>query len=361
MRGSLIISILLHVALIGTALIGFTTHHQPVSVPPPVAVNVLTPAETTALKAGKANAKAEEAARQAPAGEKATETVNTAAKLPVSEKPSEKAAALPPPKPKSAPPQETPAKPEKADKQEPERKAEPPAEKAPVTPPRPKQAEQQPQPKPQRREPPREEPKPVKNEKPKPREAAPKPKPQRQDKTADPIDKPTPPVQGQSDFDPDRIAALLNRDPTAGGATAPPEEPREPWRRPSTLEEQAAGQSPQQPERFARGSAEGRDSRMSANEVDAFRAQISRCWTPPVGGLGGDPIIVKLRIALKEDGSLARPPEVSNQMVSPFFRPAADSAVRAVMQCQPYQMPADKYGQWRDMLLTFDPRQMYGG
>jgi hypothetical protein len=35
--------------------------------------------------------------------------------------------------------------------------------------------------------------------------------------------------------------------------------------------------------------------------------------------------------------------------------------MRAVMQCQPYRMPAEKYDQWRDMLLTFDPRQMYGG
>lgn len=361
MRGSLIISILLHAVLIGVALIGFTKHHQPVSVPPPVAVSVLTPSETTSSKAGKADAKTDEAAKQAPAGEKAPDVVSTAAKLPVHEKPSEKAAALPPPKPKSPPPQE-PAKPEKAEKQEPERKAELPAEKAPPAPPqRPKQAEQQPQPKPQRREAPREETKPAREEKAKPREAAPQPKPQRPDKIAELIETPTLSAPGKSDFDPDRIAALLNRDPTAGGASLPPEEPREPWRRPSTLEEQATGLAPDRPQRIARGSPDGRDDRMSANEIDAFRSQISRCWTPPVGGLGGDPIVVKLRIALNEDGSLTRPPEVSNQMASPFFRPAADSAVRAVMQCQPYRMPAEKYVQWRDMLLTFDPRHMYGG
>jgi hypothetical protein len=352
LRGSLIISVLLHAALIGAALIGFASHQPPVSAPPPVAVNVITPSETTALKAGRKDAKPEEAAKKAAPAEKIPEVVSTAAKLPPSEKLSEKAAALPPPKPKAPPPQESAAKP---DRQEPERAAERQAEKAPATPPRPAQAEQ---PKPQRHDARREEARRPREEKPKPREAAPKPKPQ-QDKIAELIDKPTPPAQGKSDFDPDRIAALLNRDPTAGGA-AVYEEPREPWRRPSTLEEQAGGLT-EQPERFAHGAPEGGDNRMSANEIDAFRAQISRCWTPPVGGLGGDPIIVKLRIALKEDGSLIRPPEVSNQLGSPFFRPAADSAVRAVMQCQPYHMPPKKYGQWRDMLLTFDPRHMYGG
>jgi hypothetical protein len=357
LRGSLIISVILHTALIGTALIGFTSHKPPVSAPPPVAVSVVTPSDMTSVKAGKADARPEEAAKQAPSAEKKPELVSTPAKLPVSEKPSEKVAALPPPKPKTAPPEESTAKPEKEEKREPERPVERQAEKSPAPPPLPKHAEQ---PKPQRREPPREEAQPAREDKPKPRQAEPKPRPQRQDKIAELIDKPTMQAQGKSDFDPERIAALLNRDPTAGGAPMN-DEPREPWRKPSTLEDQATGMAPDQPDRFARGSPEGRDQRMSANEIDAFRAQISRCWTPPVGGLGGDPIVVKLRIALKEDGSLVRPPEVSNQMGSPFFRPAADSAVRAVMQCQPYQMPSEKYGQWRDMLLTFDPRHMYGG
>ena len=46
---------------------------------------------------------------------------------------------------------------------------------------------------------------------------------------------------------------------------------------------------------------------------------------------------------------------------SPFFQAAAESAVRAVFECQPYAMPPQKYDQWRDMVLNFDPRQMYGG
>lgn len=365
MRGSLIISVILHAALIGAALIGFNSHQPPAS-PPSLAVNLLAPpSETSATKSGKADAAVEEAAKQAPPAEKKPEIVNTAAKQPPREKPSEKAAALPPPKPQAPPPpQETAAKqdkPEAPAKPEPERTASQPAKPAPPPPPKARPAEQ---PKQQLREAaPREEPKAAKEQS-KPRQAAPKPAPKRPDKPdkiAELIDRPSLPAQGKSDFDPDRIAALLNRDPTAGGGQLY-DEPREPWRQPSTLEEQATGVTPDRPERIARGSPQGRDDRISANEIDAFRSQISRCWTPPVGGLGGDAIIVKLRIALNEDGSLSRPPEISNRMASPFFRPAADSAVRAVMQCQPYRMmPPEKYSQWRDMLLTFDPRQMYGG
>jgi colicin import membrane protein len=98
---------------------------------------------------------------------------------------------------------------------------------------------------------------------------------------------------------------------------------------------------------------------MSVNEIDALRARIAQCWNPPPGGLGADAIIVKLRLKLNEDGSLIGYPSVANSGSSPFFQAAADSAVRAVFQCQPYTLPSDKYSVWRDMILTFDPRQMY--
>ena len=180
------------------------------------------------------------------------------------------------------------------------------------------------------------------------------------DRIAELIGKPTPNKAGEAEFDPKQIAALLNRDPTAG-ALPRQEAPREPWRKPSSLQEQASGAEAEAPRRDVHGAPEGRDARMSANDIDALRAQISRCWAPPAGGLGSGAIIVKLHIALNEDGTLSRAPEVVNGHASPFFTPAADSAVRAVFQCQPYRMPPGTYSQWRDMLLNFDPSRMYGG
>ncbi|MEJ2116837.1 MAG: hypothetical protein P8Y36_02595 [Alphaproteobacteria bacterium] len=182
----------------------------------------------------------------------------------------------------------------------------------------------------------------------------------------------------KSKFDSRRIAALIDRrKPTASTPRSRHDEPspRKPWRNPGSFQDQVSsmtGGGTQPSGRPIRdrsrhnaaerqGSPDGDSNRLSANEIDAFRAQVSRCWTPPVGGLGADAIIVKLHIMLNKDGTLAHPPRVKNRVNSPFFTPAADSALRAVLQCEPYRMPPEKFSQWRDMLLTFDPRQMYGG
>ncbi|MCF6199192.1 MAG: hypothetical protein L3J67_07320 [Hyphomicrobiaceae bacterium] len=109
------------------------------------------------------------------------------------------------------------------------------------------------------------------------------------------------------------------------------------------------------------GRSYGTDVTMSANEIDAFKAQISQCWSPPTGGLGSRDLNVKLRIRFKQDGTLEKPPELANYSGSPFFRPAAEAAKRAVWQCQPYRMPRDKFSTWQDMILNFDPREMLGG
>lgn len=140
-----------------------------------------------------------------------------------------------------------------------------------------------------------------------------------------------------------RMAALLDKDPSADARV------RAPGRPPGTLEEQARGLSP------------GDSARMTISEIDAFRAQISRCWTPPIGGLAGNAAIVRLRLTFNPDGTLARPPLVLDSASSPIFRAAADSAVRAVLRCQPYRLPEQKFATWRDMILNFDPRHMLGG
>ena len=132
--------------------------------------------------------------------------------------------------------------------------------------------------------------------------------------------------------------APLNRDPIGRGRCAG--DPREPWRKPSSLQEQASGAEAEEPRRDVHGAPEGRDTRMSASDIDALRAQISRCWAPPVGGLGSDAIIVKLRIVLNEDGTLSRAPEVANHHASPFFPPAATVFPRSI-PCQPTGMPPE--------------------
>ena len=191
------------------------------------------------------------------------------------------------------------------------------------------------------------DPKPEKVEKPKDAEAKKEPQPKKAevkpDKPKDkPKPKPAPQTETKRDVNADRLAALLNKIPDAA---------REP---------QAIDPPQNTPRRPVKGQSSGTQLTMAVNEIDALRAKIAQCWSPPPGGLGADAIIIKLRLQLNEDGSLVGYPTVANSSGSPFFQAAGDSAVRAVFQCQPYELPAAKYALWRDMILNFDPRQMYG-
>ena len=196
---------------------------------------------------------------------------------------------------------------------------------------------------------PKAEPQPKPEEKPKaetpkeaPKQAAKKPDPKpAKPKQASAPKKPTPPAGKKRDFDTDRIAALLNKIPDAANEAAP------------------VVPADEAPSNKVRGQSNGTEATMSVNEIDALRARIAQCWSPPPGGLGAGQIVVKLRLKLNEDGTLVGYPTVANSGSSPFFQAAADSAVRAVFQCQPYTLPSEKYALWRDMILNFDPSEMY--
>jgi len=216
-------------------------------------------------------------------------------------------------------------------------------------PPKPPKAEAVPPPPPAQQEKAEEkpEPKPEKVEKPKEAEAKKEPLPKKAEAKPEkpkvkPKPKPAPQAETKRDVNVDRMAALLNKLPDA------------------TREARTENAPPDTPRKKVKGQSTGTQMTMAVNEVDALRAKIAQCWNPPPGGLGADAIIVKLRLQLNEDGSLIGYPTVANSGSSPFFQAAADSAVRAVYQCQPYELPAEKYAVWRDMILNFDPRQMYG-
>jgi len=46
-------------------------------------------------------------------------------------------------------------------------------------------------------------------------------------------------------------------------------------------------------------------------------------------------------------------------MSDPFYRAAAESAVRAMIRCAPYRLPNDKFTT-QDTVLHFDPKEMFG-
>ena len=75
-------------------------------------------------------------------------------------------------------------------------------------------------------------------------------------------------------------------------------------------------------------------------------------------------LIVDFDLFLNQDGSVAQPPQLTASSreaaaSDPYTRAAADAARRAIYQCQPYKLPADRYSQWREINpFHFDPSRM---
>lgn len=143
----------------------------------------------------------------------------------------------------------------------------------------------------------------------------------------------------QRNFNPDQIAALLDK--------------REPNRRSSTAEQVSP--------KSTFGVNSGSEARLSQTEIDALRAQIQACWNPPLGAENAQELIVRLRIQFRQDGTLSAEPQLLNRGSNQYFQVAVESAMRAVRRCAPYTMPAAKYDVWKDVEVTFDPRDMFRG
>ena len=71
---------------------------------------------------------------------------------------------------------------------------------------------------------------------------------------------------------------------------------------------------------------------------------------------------VTVVIQLGRDGTLSAPPRVLTSGNSALFRAARDSAMRALFMGQPFDMlRPEHYDLWKELEITFDPRDMIGG
>ena len=147
-----------------------------------------------------------------------------------------------------------------------------------------------------------------------------------------------PPMKPQPKFEPDKIAALLDkRDPQRNAATG--------------IEANATP---------SLGTAAGTAAQLSQSEIDALRARLMALWNPPVGMQDASQTQVTIRIRFRKDGTLAVGPQVLTSGSGAQFNAMRDSAVRAVFVGQPYTMlRPEHYEQWKEIDFTFDTRQMF--
>jgi hypothetical protein len=104
-----------------------------------------------------------------------------------------------------------------------------------------------------------------------------------------------------------------------------------------------------------------RSQSLTPGEIDNIRSQIQKNWSLPAGAQKAHDLTVTLRILLNPDGGVADVLVIDETRMrsDPLFRATAESAVRAVLKTERIRnLPPEKYDQWRDMRINFDPREM---
>src|SRR5437763_6894332 len=168
-----------------------------------------------------------------------------------------------------------------------------------------------------------------------------KPEPKKAEvKPPAPPKKPMPPAPK---FDPRQVAALLDkREATRLAATGDTLNPM------PTL-----------------GASSGQSAQISQSEFDALRQRLAQLWNPPAGARDPQELVAVFRMKLRPDGRIAPgpwPQLVASAGNSAIAIAARESAARALNRGQPYDMlKPEHYEQWKDIEITFDPREMFGG
>lgn len=103
--------------------------------------------------------------------------------------------------------------------------------------------------------------------------------------------------------------------------------------------------------------------RLSMSETDALRQQLGMCWNIMAGAQNSENLAVEVRLYVNPDRTVRQVDilDQSRYNSDTFFRAAADSVLRAVRNpmCSPLNLPADKYDQWKEIVVNFDPRDMF--
>jgi colicin import membrane protein len=145
------------------------------------------------------------------------------------------------------------------------------------------------------------------------------------------------PKSEEKEFNADEVAALLNKEKAAGGG---------------------AKRSTQQAALGGKKTTSG--EKLTQSEMDALKGQIQRCWNIPAGAMDGETLLVSVKFKLNPAGEVEGSPEVIDGGGSTGVqRAAAEAARRAVVRCAPNTRPPEKYETWADVIVNFDPSEMF--
>ncbi|MEW9806118.1 hypothetical protein [Mesorhizobium marinum] len=173
--------------------------------------------------------------------------------------------------------------------------------------------------------------------KPKPPQAQTAKAPDKKDSQKPTRDAAAKPKSDEKEFDADEVAALLNKEKASGGG--------------AKRSKQTASLG---------GDKSTGGSKLTQSEMDALRGQVQRCWNIPAGAADAGNLRVSVKFKLDRTGAIEGSPEIIGGGGSAGVeRAAAEAARRAVSRCAPYTLPAEKYEAWADVIVNFDPSEMF--
>lgn len=102
------------------------------------------------------------------------------------------------------------------------------------------------------------------------------------------------------------------------------------------------------------------DRRLTTDETEGLKFAVQKCWSVPVGIRDDDQLKVVLEVNLALDGTVVGPPVLiePESAESGEIRQAFEAARRALLRCEPYQLPPEKYESWKQVVIEFDPKYM---
>jgi hypothetical protein len=101
---------------------------------------------------------------------------------------------------------------------------------------------------------------------------------------------------------------------------------------------------------------------IASSLVTEFRRHLKTCSKLPGSIAPADKIRITLRAFLTPAGKLAAEPILIEASASEKGPALMQSAISALEACQPYAMlPADRYGEWKVLDLSFTPQDFAGG
>ncbi len=129
-----------------------------------------------------------------------------------------------------------------------------------------------------------------------------------------------------------------------------------------SAEDAKSAKAPAADNKHAKSDIYNPDLPLAMSEIDAIRQQFVQCWNIPAGAKNAHDLSVILNVRLAKTGEVISVELAKNQgryYNDPFFRAAADSAMRAVRRCSPLRnLPWHKYESWKFLEINFDPHDL---